>query len=73
MAISQRPEYYQVGSYGEYALYPSTKDKGEEAPATFTFDNLDLDEVKQEYQENEARMDIIEMVEEGGDEASRES
>ena len=69
MAISQRPRYYQVGSYGKYALYPVTTEREEEAPATFTFDNLNLDEVKQEHQENEARMDVADMVtEEEGDE-----
>ena len=68
MAISQRPRYYQVGSYGKYALYPVTTEREEEAPATFTFDNLNLDEVKQEHQENEARMDVADMVtEEEGD------
>ena len=68
MAISQRPRYYQVGSYGKYALYPVTTEREEEAPATFTFDNLNLDEVKQEHQENEARLDVADMVtEEEGD------
>lgn len=67
MAISQRPVYYQPGTYGKYALYPVTVEREEEAPATFTFDNLDLDAVKQEYHENEARMDIDDMIEEEGD------
>lgn len=62
MAISQRPRYYQVGSYGKYALYPVTTEREEEAPATFTFDNLNLDDVKQEYQENEARLDLEEVL-----------
>ena len=57
-----------MGSRGKYALYPVTTEREEEAPATFTFDNLDLDAVKQEHGENEARMDAAEIVEEGGDE-----
>lgn len=60
MALSIKPKYYQVGSKGKYALYPVTTEKDEEAPATFTFDNLNLDEVKLEYEDNEARMDVEE-------------
>ena len=49
-------------------MYPVTTEREEEAPATFTFDNLNLDEVTQEYQENEARLDLADMItEEEGD------
>ena len=60
MSLSIRPKYYQVGTDGKYALYPVTTEKDEEAPATFSFDNLNLDEVKLEYEDNEARMDVEE-------------
>jgi hypothetical protein len=52
-----------VGSRGKYALYPVNREVGEEAPATFTFDNLDLDDTAQEWGENEARMDSEEIQE----------
>lgn len=66
MALSIKPSYYQVGSKGRYALYPVTTEAEEEAPATFTFDNLDLEVVKQEYEDNEARMDVEELEVDGG-------
>ncbi|NRA51360.1 MAG: hypothetical protein HRU12_19710 [Phaeodactylibacter sp.] len=57
---SIRPRYVQMGSYGHYALYPVSMDHDDLCPATFTYDNMDVEKVKEEHQANEARMDLEE-------------
>lgn len=57
---SIRPRYVQMGSTGRYALYPVSMDSDDLCPATFTFDNMDVEKVKEEYNANEARMDVEE-------------